>query len=199
MTQPTGAGPSPAQKAYYLTVLLPMWRGKLDELVAAQRDYRQHLLAIECLRVAKGPGADPLQLAEFCRRWQIPLTAPLIGPTALLRRAGKAVGGWPSAGAVFDPTGAINLGVKILGQLAPLLGRIQMEGAVLVALDETVVSRADQSAVASILDSARTPQVLANRVKDSKDKLARVWGETVKLAQGMEPIRKELGLPETNP
>jgi hypothetical protein len=199
MTPAPISGPSAVQKAYYLTILVPMWRGQLDQLAAAERDYRLHLLAVECLRVAKGPGADPLQVAEFCRKWQIPLTLPVIGPTALIRKAGKALGGWPSAGAVFDPTGAINLGVKIVAQMGPLIGQIQMHNALLVAFDTKVISMADQNGVGSILESARSPQVLMNRLQESKSKLEGVWSETLKLAEKMEAIRQELGLPETSP
>ena len=189
-------GPSGAQKLYYLTVLQPMWRGQLDQLADAEREFRQHLLAVECLRVAKGPGGDPLQLAEFCRKWQIPLTLPVIGPTALLRKIGNAVGGWPSAGAVFDPTGAINIGIKVIAAMGPLIGRIQMQNALLVALDETVISKGDQGSVGEILESAGTPQNLMNRVTQSRAKLEKVWNDTQSLAQKMDQIRQDLGLPE---
>jgi hypothetical protein len=174
-----------------------MWRGQLDQLGAAEREYRYHLLAVECLRVAKGPGLDPVRLAEFCRTWKIPMTLPVIGPTALLRKIGKAVGGWPSQAAVFDPTGAINIGIKVIAQMGPLLGRIQMRNALLVALDPKTIEVADQTSVGSILELSRTPQVLMTRVQESKTKLDRVWKETVNLAEKMESIRKELGLPET--
>ena len=196
MAKPS-SGPSGVQKLYYLTVLLPMWRGQLDQLGDSEREYRNHLLTVECLRVAKGPGADPLRLAEFCRTWKIPMTLPVIGPTALLRKVGKIVGGWPSQAAIFDPTGSINIGIKVIAQMAPLIGRIQMRNALLVALDDKVVEKGDQDAVLSILDSCRTPQVLMTRVQDAKNKVERVWKETVALAEKMEPIRKELGLPET--
>lgn len=46
---------SGAQKSYYLIILLPMWRGQLDQLVVAEREYHDHLLAVECLRKAKVP------------------------------------------------------------------------------------------------------------------------------------------------
>jgi hypothetical protein len=188
---------SQAQKLYYLTVLVPMWRGQLDQLGAAIRSYRQHLLAAACLVAAKGPGGDPLQVAEFCRKWQIPLTAPAIGPVALLRKVGKAVGGWPSTAAVFDPTGAINTGTKILGAMVPLIGTIQMQGAQLVAMDTKIVPLADQTAVLSILDQARTPQNLATKIRASKDKTQAVWNDTLDFATKMDKIRTELGLPET--
>src|SRR5881296_4069948 len=90
-----------AQKLYYITILLPMWRGQLEQLGNVQRDLRYHLLAVECLRIAKGPGADPVGISEFCRKWQIPLTLPFVGPTAILRKVGKLVGGWPSPAAIF--------------------------------------------------------------------------------------------------
>jgi len=189
--------PSNTQKAYYLTILLPMWRGQLDQLAATQREYRNHLLAVACLRKAKGPGVDPLRISDFCRKWKIPLTLPMIGPTALLRKAGKLAGGWPSAAAIFDPTGAINMGIKVIAQLGPLLGRIQMRNACLYALDDKVVPKGDQSSVLGILELSRTPQNLMNKVKKSKNKVSQVWKETISLAEKMEPIRQELGLPET--
>lgn len=197
MTTGPVSAPSGAQKFYYLTVLMPMWRGQLDRLGTAGREYRHHLLAVECLRVAKGPGADPVRLAEFCRTWKVPLTLPVIGPTALLRKIGKAVGGWPSPAAVFDPTGAINIGIKVIAQLGPVLGKVQMHNARLIGWDPKVVEHADRTAVGSILESSRTPQDLLTRVRSAKDKLERVWKETVALAEKMEPIRQELGLPET--
>lgn len=47
--------PSGTQKAYYLTILLPMWRGQLDQLAAAEREYRNHLLANEkCVSLCPG-------------------------------------------------------------------------------------------------------------------------------------------------
>jgi hypothetical protein len=119
MATTPSSGPSGVQKAYFLTVLLPMRQGQLDQLGAAEREYRNHLLAVECLRGAKGPGVDPLRIAEFCRAWKIPMTLPFIGPVALLRKIGKAVGGWPSQAAIFDPTGAIDQGSKVIAQMAP--------------------------------------------------------------------------------
>jgi len=185
-----------AQKVYYLVVLQPLWRGQLDQLADAERGFRQHLLAVECLRIAKGPGADPLQIADFCKKWQLPLTAPIIGPTALLRKIGKLAGGWPSAAAVFDPTGAINMGIKIMGRMGPLIGQIQIQNALLVVLDEKVVSKADQGAVGEILESSNSPQDLMRHVADSRAKLEKIWNETTVLAQKMEAIRADLGLPE---
>lgn len=196
-SKPIDVGPSGAQKVYYLTILQPMWRGQLDLLGNSERDYRNHLLAAECLRVAKGPGIDPLSLAEFCRTWKIPMTLPFVGPTALLRKVGKLAGGWPSSAAIFDPTGAINLGIKVIGLMAPLLGMIQMRNALLVAFDDKVIEKGDQVAVGSILQSCQTPQILMIRVKDVKDRLERVWRDTISLAEKMEPIRNELGLPES--
>ncbi|HWY71940.1 MAG TPA: hypothetical protein VNX88_24955 [Terriglobales bacterium] len=193
--------PSPApggsQKLYYFLVLEPMWRGQLDALATAEREFRWHLLAVECLRIAKGPGSDPLDIAEFCRKWQIPLTLPMLGPTSLLRKIGKLVGGWPSTAAVFDPTGAINMGIKVIGRMGPLIGQIQMRNAMLVGLDEDVISKADQSSVLSILESSATPQNLMNRVAESKARLEKVWKETTTLAEKMNAVRNELGLPDT--
>lgn len=196
MANKPSSGPSEIQKFYYLSVLLPMWRGQLDQLGASEREYRNHLLSVECLRVAKGPGPDPLRIAEFCRTWKIPMTLPVIGPTALLRKIGKIAGGWPSQTAIFDPTGSINLGIKVIARMAPLLGRIQMRNALLVALDDKVVERGDQDAVGSILESCQTPQALMTRVQNAKNKVERVLKETIALAEKMEPIRKELSLPE---
>jgi hypothetical protein len=45
--------PSDTQKTYYYLFLLPMWRGQLDKLLDAERNYRYHLLAVECLRKAQ--------------------------------------------------------------------------------------------------------------------------------------------------
>ena len=173
-----------------------MWRGQLDQLMTAQRGYRQHLLALNCLQQAVGPGGDPLQVAEFCRRWQLPLTAPAIAPVALLRKLGKLAGGWPSAAAVVDPTGAINTGVKLLARMGPLIAKIQMDGALLVALDEKVVSKSDQSQVLAILNGAKTPQALIDAVKRSSDSLRKVWDATVDMAQKLEAARIQVGLPE---
>lgn len=196
MGSSTAGGGSPAQKIYYLTVLVPMWRGQLDRLTAAQREYRWHLLAMECLRLARGPGIDPLRITEFCRAWQIPLTAPMVGPVALLRKAAKAVGGWPSPGAVFDPTGAINLGIKILAHMTPLVGQIQMRNALLMAMDEDVVARSDQSGVLGILNAAKSPQLLLNQVAASKTALERTWEDTKKFAERMKTAQTDLGLPD---
>jgi len=188
--------PSSAQKLYYLTILLPMWRGQLDQLAIAEREYRNYLLAVECLRRAKGPGVDPLRIVKFCKEWKIPLTLPIIGPTALLRKIGKAAGGWPSSAAIFDPTNAINIGIKVIAQMAPLLSRIQMRNACLYALDDKVVSKGEQSSVLELLESSKTPQILMNKLKASRDKVERIWKETIVLAEKMEPIRQEMKLPE---
>ena len=197
MAQPAPGSASEAQKLYYITVLVPMWRGQLDQLGAAIRSYRQHLLAAACLYAAKGPGGDPLQIADFCRKWQIPSTLPVIGPVALLRKVGKAVGGWPSTAAVFDPTGAINMGIRILGGMAPLIATIQMRNAMLIAMDTKIVSTSDQSAVLTILQQAGTPQTLASKIRDSKDKTQAVWNATLAMAEKMEKTRLELNLPES--
>ncbi|MFH1075404.1 MAG: hypothetical protein V1753_00945 [Pseudomonadota bacterium] len=188
--------PSAAQRAYYATVLVPMWRGMLDEFDRVARDYRSHILALECLRVAKGPGVDPIKITEFCKAWEMPLTMPVIGPTTWIRRFGKAVGGWPSAGAVFDITGALSKGVKIMAEIGPLLGKLQMNNAKLYALDEKVVPKSDQVEVLRILELSVSPDVLFKRAKDSKDRLESKWQEISQTAEKMEEIRKELGLPE---
>jgi hypothetical protein len=196
MPLPPLPGASGAQKGFFLTVLLPMWRGQLDQLMTAQRGYRHHLIALNCLQQAIGPGGDPLQIAEFCRRWQLPVTAPAIGPVALLRKIGKLAGGWPSAAAVFDPTGAINTGVKVVARLGPLIAKIQMDNALLVALDEKVVSKSDQSQVLAILNAAKTPQALMDAVKRSSDSLRKIWDATVDMAQKLETARIQVGVPE---
>lgn len=190
-------GPSAAQKAYYVTFLVPMWRGQLDQLNAANRNYRAHLLAVACLAAAKGPGGDPLELCEFCRKWQLPMTAPVVGPISLLRKIGKAVGGWPSSAAVFDPTGAINNGIKILGKMGPLLATIQMNNAMLSALNGKYVPMSDQSAVLGILNGAGNPQNLAAKVRAAQEQAKSTWDATITMAQQMEKIRVELGLPES--
>jgi hypothetical protein len=196
MVSNLGVEPSPAQKLYFVMVLQPIWRGQLDQLLNAQRVYRYHLLAAHCLRVGVGPGGDPLRLVEFCRKWQLPLTAPLVGPAALLRKIGKLAGGWPSAAAVFDPMGAINLGVKVIANMGPLIGKLQIRNAVLVALDESVVSVRDQCQVLSILESSETTQLLMTKLTSSKMRLESVWRATQDLAVKMEDARKQLGLPE---
>ena len=71
-----------------------------------------------------------------------------------------------------------------------------MRNACLYALDDKVVPKGDQSSVLKILEMSRTPQLFMNNVKKSKDKVSRVWKETIDLANKMDPIRKELGLPE---
>ena len=187
---------SPAQRMYYSTFLVPMWRGQLDELAIACRNYRINLLAVGCLMAAKGPGADPLALAEFCRRWTIPLTAPALGPTAWLRRFSKIAVGGPSAGSLFDPTGALNWGTKILANSAPLIAAIQMEGAKLLALNTQYVSVQDQSAVLSTLANAATPHNLTVQLGRAKQNLERVYDEINKLAEKMEAARMDLGFPE---
>ena len=89
-----------------------------------------------------GPVSGPSATQKlYYTTWHIPLTLPVIGPTALLRKIGKIVGDWPSAAAVFDPTGAINIGVKVLCHMAPLLGQIQMRNALLVALDDDKIAK----------------------------------------------------------
>lgn len=216
-----GSAASPAQKAYYSTFLVPMWRGQLETLGKLARDYRTYLLALACLQQAKGPGGDPAALAEFCQKWQLPLTMPVIGPTSLLRGLAKGVTGTApisslkafnaatgmvapaittaghSPAALFDITGALNWGVKILGAMAPLLGTIQVEGALYVALNNRkIVSLADQTDVMRVLQSARTSTILCQQASQSKDRLASKWQEIGSLAQKMEAIRRDLGLPE---
>jgi hypothetical protein len=185
-----------AQKGFFLMILLPMWRGQLDQLMAAQRGYRHHLIAMNCLQQAIGPGGDPLQLAEFCRSWKLPLTLPVIGPVALLRKLGRLPGAFSPAVALFDPTAAITTGVKVLARLGPLIAKIQMDGALLVALDEKVVSKSDQSQVLAILNGAKTPQALSDAVKRSSDNLRKIWDETVDMAQKLDTARIQVGLPE---
>jgi hypothetical protein len=189
--------PSDTQKTYYYLFLLPMWRGQLDKLLDAERNYRYHLLAVECLRKAKGPGVDPLRISEFCRKWNIPLTTPLIGPTDLLRKIGKATGGWLSAAAMFDPTSAIKYGIKVMAHMGPLLGKIQMNNACLYALDNKIIPKGDQVSVLEILELSRTPQILMNNVKKSINVVNQVLKETSDLAEKMENIRLELGLSES--
>ena len=81
--------------------------------------------------------------------------------------------------------------------MVPLIGTIQMQGATLMALDEKIVSKADQSQVLSILQQSGSPQNLANKIRESKDKTEAVWKATLDLAEKMEKIRTELKLPET--
>ena len=193
----TPEGPSAAQKAYYVTILVPMWRSQLEQLNAADRNYRAHLLAMACLAAAKGPGGDPLELCEFCREWQLPLTVPLVNPISLLKRVGTLAGGVASTVAAIDPTRAISNGVQILGRITPLLATIQMEGAMMFALNEQYVSMRDQGTVLAILKGAGHPQILAAKFRTAQEQAKSTWDATLALAQQMETIRVDLGLPES--
>jgi hypothetical protein len=176
-----------------------MWRGQLGQLYAADRNYRAHLLAMACLAAAKGPGGDPLELCEFCRRWQLPMTAPDVGQVAqvalLLKKVGAVAGGLPLAVAAIDPTRAINNGIRILGRIAPLLATIQMEGAMLFALDQKYVPMNDQRTVLAILKGAVHPQILAVKFLTAQQQAQSTWDATLAMALQMEEIRVELGLP----
>jgi hypothetical protein len=177
-------------------ILVPMWRGQLDKLLSAQRKYRQYLLAVACISRAAGPGADPLALVEFCRAWQLPLTAPLVGPVALLRKAGKLFGVVTPSVAALDPTGAINTGTKILARLGPLFSAIRMEGALAESLDDRVVPKTEQAPVQAILSDARTPQAVQQGAQAALTSLQSVWKETIEMARKMEDARVQVGAPE---
>jgi hypothetical protein len=74
-----------------------------------------------------------------------------------------------------------------------------MEGASLRALNPRYVSPEDQTKVLQILQSARTPGILFQQARDSKERLSTKWQDTMRLAEKMERIRQDLGLPEENP
>lgn len=77
---------------WYKHVMVPLWKNQQNELIRAGVHYRWHLLALECLHRAKGPGRDQLKVAEFCAKSQWAMTLPVIGPTALIRKLGKSSG-----------------------------------------------------------------------------------------------------------
>jgi hypothetical protein len=194
---PSGpTGPSAAQKLYYATILVPLWRGQLDEVGRLAREYRVHLLALECLRRAKGAGIDSVKVSEFCRKWEFPLATPFISPTALLKELLKKGIGLSGVGTVFDITGAIGKGVKIMAEMGPLLEKLQMQSALLFAFEDKVVPAADQTDVGQIIESSATPKALFDKAKTSKDRLEAKWREVTDQAEKMEAIRIEQGLPE---
>lgn len=228
----TALKPSSKQdQNWYRHVMVPVWKKQQLDLVRAGVDYRRHLLAAECLRRAKGPGGDPLKVAEFCVRWRWAMTLSFIGPTALIRKLGKSsrllgefiaalkgVGGpglklpttaywgartgpgqalstaWPQI-AIFDITNSINVGVKLIAAMMPLMARLQMHNAELISLDEKVVPKGDKAAVGQILQRARMPQPLMRAVDGSLKYYVKTWAAVLVSADTMEQARLDLGLP----
>jgi hypothetical protein len=196
--QPSNLPASPAaQKLYYAAVLMPLWRGQLDELGRIANEYRTYLLALECLRRAKGSGIDSVKVAEFCKKWKVPMTMPFISPKDLLKTLIERTFRLPLA--VFDITGAINAGIKIMAEMGPLLERLQMQQALLIAFDDNVVAKSDQTDVGQILESSRSARALYDNASRAKDRLEAKWKEIRDQAAKMEAIRAELGLPEDRP
>lgn len=225
---------TPASKQdldWYKIVMVPLWKNQQAELVRIGVQYRWHLLAMECLRRAKGPGGDPLKVAEFCAKWKWAMTLPVIGPTALIRKLGKSsgllgeliaalkgVGGpglklpatahwgtrlgpgqalstaWPQI-AVFDITGSINIGVKIMAAMVPLLAKLQMKQAELFVFDPKVVPTGDAAQVGRILQRAGMPSSLMKSLKDSQMGYVNAWSQVLVSADTMEQARLDLGLP----
>lgn len=216
---------------WYKIVMVPLWRNQQKELVRTGVHYRWHLLALECLNKAKGPGGDPLKVAEFCAKWKWAMTMPIIGPTALIRKLGKSSGllgellaalkgvagpglklpstahwgtrlgpgqalssAWPQI-AVFDITSSINIGVKLIAAMSPLIAKLQMKQAELFIFDSKVVPPGDSSQVGQILQRAGTSISLMKSVKESQMKYVNAWSEVLVSADIMEQARLELGLP----
>ena len=216
---------------WYKLVMVPLWKNQQKELVRAGVHYRWHLLALECLNRAKGPGGDPLKVAEFCAKWKWAMTMPIIGPTALIRKLGKSsgllgelfaalkgVGGpglklpatahwgprlgpgqaltsaWPQI-AVFDITNSINIGVKLVAAMAPLIAKLQMKQAELLIFDSKIVPPGDSAQVGQILQRAGMPISLMKSVKESQKKYVNAWSEVLVSADIMEQARLDLGLP----
>lgn len=216
---------------WYKFVMIPLWRNQQKELIRAGVHYRWHLLALECLKRAKGPGGDPLKVAEFCAKWQWAMTMPIIGPTALIRKLGKSsgllgeliaalkgVGGpglklpstahwgtrlgpgqalssaWPQI-AVFDITGSINIGVKLIAAMSPLIAKLQMKQAELYIFDSKVVPPGDMGQVGQIIQRAGMPMSLMKSAKESQMNYVNAWSEVLVSADIMEQARLDLGLP----
>ena len=96
----------------------------------------------------------------------------------------------------FDPIGAINIGIKLVAHMAPLLGKLQLHNAQIVALDPGVVSPEDTTLVPEILSSSSNPKGVIGRVDACKAQLASTWATTISFAESMESKRRELGIPE---
>jgi hypothetical protein len=228
----TTLNPSSKQdQDWYKIVMVPLWKNQQRELIRAGVHYRWHLLALECLNRAKGPGGDPLKVAEFCAKWKWAMTLPIIGPTALIRKLGKSSGllgeliaalkgvagpglqlpnmvhwgartdalqalssAWPQI-AVFDITNSINIGIKLIAAMAPLIAKLQMNQAKLIAFDSKVVPSGDSGSVGQILDQAGMPKALLEAAKEIQKNYVKSWAALLVSAETMEQARLELGLP----
>ncbi len=211
--------------------MVPLWKQQINQVARVGVAHRRHLLVAECVGRAKGPGADPIKLADLCAPWKTHLNLQIIAPTDLVRKFGKssgalaelisALGGrtmnklrtapvfwekragaaqalssvWPQI-AVFDITGAINNGIKIIAALGPLLRHVRIKDAQLIALDAKVVPQGDLSQVGQILANGRTPEGVAAAVSRSQTAFADAWSSLLESADTMERARLELGLPE---
>jgi len=96
---------------------------------------------------------------------------------------------------VFDPTGALNWGFRILAELGPLLGALQMHEARLVVMNPNVVPRAWTAKVGQILAKARQPEQLKAAYQASLEQLNVTWDYLLQSVAEMEIHRRELGLP----
>lgn len=183
-----GKGTKPARpksketgKLYYLMILKPLMAGLWDQLHQTVEEHRHHLLALACLRAAAGPGADPLKVVAFCKRYKLPLTLPVVGLIA--RTVGK-----------LDVTRAVSTGIKIIAALGPLLGKIRVRNATLIALDTSIVPTGDTTQVGSILEGASSPKEVIAATKRKAAEVRKKTAEVERYAAKMKAVEKRLGI-----
>jgi Cys-tRNA synthase (O-phospho-L-seryl-tRNA:Cys-tRNA synthase) len=160
--------------------LKPLLEGLWDQLHGKVLEHRHHLLALACLAKAAGPGADPMAVARFCKKYKLPLTMPVVG---LIPRVLSKV----------DITGAVATGVKIMAALGPLLGKIRLRNAMLYALDEAVVPSGDSAEVGMILESASSPKQVMAAAKQKASEVKKLKADVERYAAKLKRIEAKLG------
>jgi len=169
------------EKLYYLVVLKPMMEGLWSELHRKVLEHRHHLLALACLAKAAGPGVDPIAVSDFCKKYELPLTMPVIGLIPRLLRK-------------VDITGAVKNGIRIMAAMGSLLRKIRLRNATLYALDKSIVPSADSGAVGMILESASSPKEVVDAAKQKAAEVMKLRADVERYAAKLKRIEAELGV-----
>jgi len=139
-------------RLYYILILKLLLKGLWDQLQQKVQEHRHYLLALSCLAKAAGRGGDSLKVAQFCKKYKLVLTMPVVGLIPrLLKRLPNVY--------------AVTMGIKIIAAMTPLLTKIRMRNAQLFALDTSIVPEADTSDVGIILESAESPRAVMQAAK----------------------------------
>jgi hypothetical protein len=191
-------------------VLLPLYDLKVVELIKAAQNYHAHVLALECLRATTVNGVDGYRFAQIVKE-----SMEFLEGLPLLRQWNRAIKERrkPEAPPSSDdglrvPSNPFVFGVRrylmkmlkmaaaIVTAMIPVLGKAKLKDAQLFIDNEAFIPKAYQTAVGSILVSARSPESVNLQMENARGELQAAWNGFVAAGDTIFKEASRLGLIE---